>query len=220
MYLIICTARYCGLRAAALLGYIHPGGATLPRSSTFTTRYYSPPELLCTMIRISLAIVLIALSAVDTNAFSRCGALLSLPANPSSIGSHRQQRLLLTSLNAMSTNRRSIAASVATSLAAVFTASSLQPLKPAIATEKWVYDNAKEVVVVNKYRPKFDDLNQLYGLGRSLDNLNAKVLDEAKWNDALAGLRSFNRDGNFYTVSDGAFWKRCLALLKWLYEKE
>jgi hypothetical protein len=71
---------------------------------------------------------------------------------------------------------------------------------PAAATDKWVYDNAKEVVVENRYRPKFDDINQIYGLGKGLEKLEAKVSsgDDEQLGKALDGLRAFNKDPNFY----------------------
>lgn len=137
-----------------------------------------------------LAIALVAVCAFGSDAFSPSSRL-------SSTSLHRQ-----ISLNAISTDRRSFAAT----LGGVITVSSLQPPQSATAAEKWVYDNAKEVVVTSNYKPSIDDVMQLYGLGRSLDKLNAKVLDEAQRDDALAGLRAFNRDGNFYNVS-----KHCLV---------
>lgn len=96
-------------------------------------------------------------------------------------------------------DRRAFAQSVASTIAGVATATTLAP-GPASATEKWVYDNAKEVVVENRYKPKFDDLNQIYGLGKGLEKLEAKVSsgDDESLGKALDGLRAFNKDPNFY----------------------
>ena len=96
-------------------------------------------------------------------------------------------------------DRRAFAQSVASTIAGVATATTLAP-GPASATEKWVYDNAKEVVVESRYKPKFDDLNQIYGLGKGLEKLEAKVSsgDDEQLGKALDGLRAFNKDPNFY----------------------
>jgi hypothetical protein len=47
--------------------------------------------------------------------------------------------------------------------------------------------------------PKFDNMKQIYSLGLSLDSLKTKVADPDQSEAALVGLRSFNRDPNFYT---------------------
>ena len=96
-------------------------------------------------------------------------------------------------------DRRAFAQSVASTVAGVATVTTVAP-GPASATEKWVYDNAKEVVVENRYKPKFDDLNQIYGLGKGLEKLEAKVSsgDDEQLGKALDGLRAFNKDPNFY----------------------
>ena len=96
-------------------------------------------------------------------------------------------------------DRRAFAQSVASTIAGVATATTFAP-GPASATEKWVYDNAKEVVVESRYKPKFDDLNQIYGLGKGLEKLEAKVSsgDAEMLGKALDGLRAFNKDPNFY----------------------
>ena len=96
-------------------------------------------------------------------------------------------------------DRRAFAQSVASTIAGVATVTTVAP-GPASATEKWVYDNAKEVVVENRYKPKFDDLNQIYGLGKGLEKLEAKVSsgDDEQLGKALDGLRAFNKDPNFY----------------------
>jgi len=49
------------------------------------------------------------------------------------------------------------------------------------------------------YTPKYDDMKQIYGLGVSLDRLKEKVSSEDQWEAALVGIRSFNKDSNFYT---------------------
>mmetsp|Transcript_24286 Transcript_24286/g.35994 ORF Transcript_24286/g.35994 Transcript_24286/m.35994 type:complete len:205 (+) Transcript_24286:89-703(+) len=49
------------------------------------------------------------------------------------------------------------------------------------------------------YVPKFQDLKMIYQLGASLDNLSAKLSDEATVEAGLEGVRMFNRDPNFYT---------------------
>ena len=96
-------------------------------------------------------------------------------------------------------DRRAFAQSVASTIAGVATVTTIAP-GPASATEKWVYDNAKEVVVESRYKPKFDDLNQIYGLGKGLEKLEAKVSsgDDEQLGKALDGLRAFNKDPNFY----------------------
>ena len=96
-------------------------------------------------------------------------------------------------------DRRAFVQSVASTIAGVATVTTIAP-GPASATEKWVYDNAKEVVVENRYKPKFDDLNQIYGLGKGLEKLEAKVSsgDDEQLGKALDGLRAFNKDPNFY----------------------
>ena len=88
----------------------------------------------------------------------------------------------------------------ASTIAGVATASVATAPVPARATDKWVYDNAKEVEVVNRYKPKFDDLNQVYGLGKGLEKLEAKLSsgDDEQLGKALDGLRAFNKDPNFY----------------------
>ena len=88
----------------------------------------------------------------------------------------------------------------ASTIAGVATASVATAPGPARATDKWVYDNAKEVEVVNRYKPKFDDLNQVYGLGKGLEKLEAKLSsgDDEQLGKALDGLRAFNKDPNFY----------------------
>ena len=96
-------------------------------------------------------------------------------------------------------DRRAFAQSLASTIAGVVTATTIAP-GSASATEKWVYDNAKEVVVENRYKPKFDDLNQIYGLGKGLEKLEAKVSsgDDEQLGKALDGLRAFNKDPGFY----------------------
>ena len=96
-------------------------------------------------------------------------------------------------------DRRAFAQSVASTIAGVATVATIAP-GPASATDKWVYDNAKEVVVENRYKPKFDDLNQIYGLGKGLEKLEVKVSsgDDEQLGKALDGLRAFNKDPNFY----------------------
>lgn len=88
----------------------------------------------------------------------------------------------------------------ASTIAGVATATSAVAPGPAHAADKWVYDNAKEVEVVSRYKPKFDDLNQIYGLGKGLEKLEAKVSsgDDEQLSKALDGLRAFNKDPNFY----------------------
>lgn len=47
--------------------------------------------------------------------------------------------------------------------------------------------------------PSFDDMKQILNLGLSLDKLKEKCADPDQSEAALVGLRSFNRDPNFYT---------------------
>ena len=49
-----------------------------------------------------------------------------------------------------------------------------------------------------EYTPDFKDMKQIYYLGMSLENLKKKVSDEDTFESALDGIRSFNRDKNFY----------------------
>eukprot|EP00563_Minutocellus_polymorphus_P000449 CAMPEP_0181035242 /NCGR_PEP_ID=MMETSP1070-20121207/8222_1 /TAXON_ID=265543 /ORGANISM="Minutocellus polymorphus, Strain NH13" /LENGTH=210 /DNA_ID=CAMNT_0023112795 /DNA_START=41 /DNA_END=673 /DNA_ORIENTATION=+ len=97
-------------------------------------------------------------------------------------------------------SRRAFATQSISTIAGVATATGIAPGPPAHATDKWVYDNAKEVEVVSRYKPKFDDINQIYGLGKGLEKLEAKVSsgDDEQLSKALDGLRAFNKDSNFY----------------------
>lgn len=61
------------------------------------------------------------------------------------------------------------------------------------------FPSAAMALQIGEYQPKYDDMKQIYGLGMSLNNLKAKVSDPDKSEDALVGLRAFNRDPNFYT---------------------
>ena len=47
--------------------------------------------------------------------------------------------------------------------------------------------------------PSFDDRKHILNLGMSLDKLKEKCADPDQSEAALVGLRSFNRDPNFYT---------------------
>ena len=129
-------------------------------------------------------------------------ALSILPTMHTSKASLALALVALSGANAFSfdvSDRRAFAQSVASTIAGVATVTTVAP-GPASATEKWVYDNAKEVVVENRYKPKFDDLNQIYGLGKGLEKLEVKVSsgDDEQLGKALDGLRAFNKDPNFY----------------------
>jgi hypothetical protein len=54
-------------------------------------------------------------------------------------------------------------------------------------------------LIVGSYKPKYDDMKQIYGLGVTLDNLKKKVADPDQSEAALVGLRAFNKDSKFYT---------------------
>ena len=50
------------------------------------------------------------------------------------------------------------------------------------------------------YTPKLKDVKNLVDLSLSLDRLAAKVSNPDEFETALAGLRQFNKDPNFYPV--------------------
>ena len=54
-------------------------------------------------------------------------------------------------------------------------------------------------VLAKDYTPKFDDLKQIYFLGASLDRLVSKLSDPDTVESGLQGVRTFNKDPNFYT---------------------
>ena len=68
----------------------------------------------------------------------------------------------------------------------------------AVATTAFVSTVVPNAAFAKDYVPKFDDMKQLYGLAVSLDRLAEKCADPDKAEGALEGLRSFNRDPNFY----------------------
>lgn len=49
-----------------------------------------------------------------------------------------------------------------------------------------------------EYVPDYKDMKQIYGLGITLDNLKKKVSNEDTFEAALPGIKSFNKDKNFY----------------------
>ena len=52
----------------------------------------------------------------------------------------------------------------------------------------------------SEYTPKIKDVKNLVDLSLSLDRLAAKVSNPDEFETALAGLRQFNKDPNFYPV--------------------
>lgn len=61
------------------------------------------------------------------------------------------------------------------------------------------FPSAAFALTSSDYKPKYEDMRQIYGLALSLDSLKKSVSDPDTSESALVGLRSFNRDSNFYT---------------------
>lgn len=77
-----------------------------------------------------------------------------------------------------------------------------------VATSAFIANSIPGVAFAADYVPKFDDVKVLYSLGMSLDKLAEKCADPDQAEAALAGLRAFNRDPNFYpgTCLETNFW--------------
>jgi len=54
------------------------------------------------------------------------------------------------------------------------------------------------VASAKEFVPTIDSVKQIYILGMTLDSLGQKVADPETFEDALVGLRAFNRDATFY----------------------
>lgn len=89
------------------------------------------------------------------------------------------------SSTALNADRRSVLSTLATSTGAILTATIASS---AIPTPAYALG-----------QPTYENMKLIYDLGVSLDKLKVKVIDPDTSEAALVGIRSFNKDPNFYT---------------------
>lgn len=89
------------------------------------------------------------------------------------------------SSTALNADRRSVLSTLATSTGAILTATAASSALPTPAYALG--------------QPTYENMKLIYDLGVSLDRLKVKVTDPDTSEAALVGIRSFNKDPNFYT---------------------
>ena len=121
-------------------------------------------------IKMKLAILFVAAQFISTNAFLTPFAL--------------RQNVAITSTSSLNMieNRRHFLQSASIIATSGFVASTAVP----------------GAALAQDYVPKFDDVKVILALGASLDKLAVKCADPDQFESALEGLRSFNKDPNFY----------------------